>query len=283
LSPERRREITEWTEDALVAALDGVSSVVHAAAVVHRPGAPLSEYRLFNVEGTRALLNASSTAGVRHIVFLSSIKVYGEEPEGTIDETTPIDLSPGYSGTKVEAERLLRDADEQGGPKATILRLCPVFGPGDKGNVRHMALAIARRRFLLPGDGSTRKSVVHISTVCRAVLAALADPKSGLFVVADRVAPSMRDLADALASILGKTRVRSMPVPLVLAAAGAIESVSRLRGRTPSVSRELIRKSLRSTVCSPRALEDAFGIDCHVDLRAALEEEVAWLKSERLL
>jgi nucleoside-diphosphate-sugar epimerase len=146
-----------------------------------------------------------------------------------------------------------------------------------------MAVAIARRRFLLPGDGTTRKSIVHASTVAGAVVAALAKATAGVFVVADRVAPSMRELADALASSLGRASPPSVPIPMVLAAAAAPEAMSRLRGRAPAVSSQLIRKSLTPTVCSPAKLEATFGIECRVDLATALEDEVRWLRSGGLL
>ncbi|MGH7295757.1 MAG: NAD-dependent epimerase/dehydratase family protein, partial [Polyangiaceae bacterium] len=163
------------------------------------------------------------------------------------------------------------------------LRLCPVYGAGDKGNVRRVAIAIARRRFVVPGDGGTRKSVVHASTVAEAVRLAATSDASGVFVLSDRVAPSMRELGDTIAAALGRRRPPSVPLPLVLSAAGALEALARLRRREPSISRELVRKSLRSTVCSPSKLERALGMECRVELRDGVAEEIAWLRRDRLL
>jgi nucleoside-diphosphate-sugar epimerase len=278
-----RREVATWTRQDLEEALSGAAHVVHAASVVHRPGASRAEYEAFNVEGTRALVEACRSLGVRRIVFLSTIKVYGEGPCGVIDESTPVDFSGGYSASKIAAEHILTESAEQGGPQVTVLRLCPVFGPGDKGNVRRVALAIARGRFLVPGDGSHRKSVVHVSTVAGAVLRALERDVSGTFVLADRHAPSMRELGNRIASALGRRSPFSVPVPIVLAMATAIETLAVLRGVEPSISRELIRKSLRSTVCSPARFEREFDFDCCVEMWKAIEAEVAWLRSEGLL
>lgn len=278
-----KRDLTEWSEASLGEALDGVTAIVHAASVVHRPGADASQHAAFNVEGTRALLAAARSRGAQRVVFLSTIKVHGEEPAGVIDENTPIDGSSPYASTKLEAERMLLDAAGQGGPSALVLRLCPVYGAGDKGNVRRVATAIARRRFLIPGDGATRKSVVHASTVAEAVRRALESEVTGAFVLADREAPSIRELADTIARALGRRPPLSVPVALVLGAAAALEAVSRVRGREPSVSRELVRKSLRSTMCSPAKIERALGMECHVDLRDSIAEEIAWLRRERLV
>ena len=278
-----KRDLAEWTEAALREALDGANAIVHAASIVHRPGAAASEHRAFNVEGTRSLLAAARSCGVRRIVFLSTIKVYGEEPIGVIDESTPVDRASPYASTKLEAEQVVLEAEGAGGPSAVVLRLCPVYGAGDKGNVRRVAMAIARRRFLVPGDGSTRKSVVHAATVAEAVRKALKSDVRGVFVVSDRVAPSIRELANTIAEALDRRAPLSVPIALVLAAAAALEAVARVRGREPGVSRELVRKSLRSTICSPGKVERALDLQCHVDLRDGVAEEMAWLRGEGLL
>jgi UDP-glucose 4-epimerase len=278
-----RREVAEWSETALADALEGVQTLVHAASVVHRPGVSVAEHHAFNVGGTRTLLAVARARGVRRIVFLSTIKVYGEEPVGLIDERTPTGGPSPYASTKLDAERLLLDAAGDGGPTVTIFRLCPVYGAGDKGNVRRVTIAIARRRFAIPGDGSTRKSVVHASTVAEAVLRAIQRDTSGVFVLADREAPSMRELGDTIARALGRRSPPSVPIPLALGLAASLATLARLRGREPGTSPELIRKSLRSTACSPAKLEGALQMECHVDLRDGLAEEIAWLKRERLI
>jgi UDP-glucose 4-epimerase len=277
------REVDSWSESALARALTGVEAVVHAASVVHRPSAGIDEHRRFNVDGTRSLLAAMQTSGVRRVLFLSTIKVYGEEPAGTIDERTTPDRSSPYAATKLEAEEILLDSSRNGGPSAIVFRLCPVYGAGDKGNVRRIATAMARRRFVVPGDGSTRKSVVHASLVARAVERALSCPASGTFVIADREAPSIRELSDTIARTLGRRPPPRAPIPAVMAAAAAAAAWAWLRRREPSATPELIQKSLRSTVCSPALFERTFGMECRMPLEDGIAEEVAWLRREGLL
>jgi len=85
---------TQWS-----AALVGVDCVVHAAARVHMMAEsaadPLAEYREVNVEGTLNLGRQAAEAGVRRFVFLSSVKVNGEE-------TCPLGSAEGRGrGTRV--------------------------------------------------------------------------------------------------------------------------------------------------------------------------------------
>jgi nucleoside-diphosphate-sugar epimerase len=277
------RVLSEWSEPALRAALDGVSAVIHTASVVHKPGTVLSEYERFNREGTYALAAAASAVGVRHLIFLSTIKVYGEQNLECADEQTPPRPQDPYAATKWAAEQIVLDMARRGGPLGTVLRLAPVYGRGDKGNVRRVISAIARNRFCLPGDGSTRKSLVHISTVVEVVRAVLAQGAPGIFVVADREAPTMRELADAAARALGKRRPLSIPAALLQALALPVELAFHLAGRPPPAVGELIRKSLVPTVCSPRKVETDLKVACHVDLATALADEVAWMRESGLV
>ena len=267
----------DWTEARLGDVVAGMDAVIHCASVVHRPGAPSEEYVRFNVEASRALAAACRARSVPRLVFLSTIKVHGETPLGTIDEATPVAPESLYARTKLEAEELLRCAADSGGPELVTLRLCPVYGVGDKGNVRTMIRAIARRRFAVPGDGSNKKSLVHVSTVAQIALAACTRGR-GTFVVADREVPTVAELSDTIACALNKSRPLRVPSPLLFLAAGGFELGYRVLRREPRIHRGLIRKSLLPSVCNPTKVEADLQVSCHRDLREAIGEEVTWLR-----
>lgn len=270
-----RGDVGPWTEANLRRAFEGAEAVVHAASVVHRPDTPAEEYTRFNVAGTRAVVAAARAAGVKRLVFTSSIKVYGETPSGTIDERTPVLAEAHYARTKAEAERIVLEAKDL---RPVVLRLCPVYGRGDKGNVRTMIRAIARRRFFVPGDGATRKSIVHVSTVAAIVEAALASEATGVFVVADDETPTIRELSDTIARLLGRRRPIALPKPLLRGTAEIVGRVARAaRVKTP-ISGQLIDKAMTSSVCDPTLAEKTFGLRCHVDLAWAVADEIAWLR-----
>jgi UDP-glucose 4-epimerase len=273
-----QRQLRDWTEVGLREALEGVDTVVHSAALVHQPGAPREAYARFNVDGMRALIAACRARGVRRVVNLSTIKVYGEAPAGPIDEDTPLAPESPYAATKLEAERLLARAAADGGPEQLSLRLCPVFGVGDKGHVRTMIVAIARRRFAVPGAGDNRKSLVHVNTVAELALAACRSHSQGVFVVADHDVPSIGHLSDLIARAVGRRRPLRIPSPLLFGAAYGCELGFRALRREAKVSRALIAKSLAPTVCNPVRAERELGVSCHADLYPALCEEVSWLR-----
>lgn len=278
--PVETREVTAWTEDALTKATAGAEAIIHAASLVHRRDALLADYVAFNVDGTNALLRAATKNRIERFVFVSSLKVYGEAPTGIIHEDTPLLADLPYAVTKRQSEAAVLAASRDFARGSAALRLAPVFGIGDKGNVRQMIKHASRRTLFVPGDGSTRKSLVHVGLVARACLAALDSNATGPFVVANRHAPSMGELADLISKLLGRHRPPRVPAWLLLGAARATDRLMHAARMKPLGAKGLVEKSQIPTVCDVSHLENTLGVDCNIDLDAVLREEVAWLKRE---
>jgi UDP-glucose 4-epimerase len=110
------------------AALSGCDTVIHCAARVHvmkdSSDDPLYEFRRVNVDGTLNLARHSASAGVKRLIFLSSIKVNGEytpldSPYTADDEPAPKDP---YGFSKREAEDGLRLIGIETGMEIVIIR-----------------------------------------------------------------------------------------------------------------------------------------------------------------
>ena len=125
---------TDWR-----AALSGVSAVVHLAARVHvmheTTADPASEFRRVNTQGTEHLARAAASAGVRRLVFVSSVKVNGESTDGR--PFSPSDAPhPGdpYGVSKWEAEQALARVARDTGLEIVVVRPPLVYGPHVRGN-----------------------------------------------------------------------------------------------------------------------------------------------------
>ncbi len=130
---------TDWVGDlddaALLArALQGVDAVIHTAALhaPHVAHVPAARFRQVNVDGTRRGVQDAAAAGARRIVFTSTTALYGDAatPDGSagwVDETLAPQPQTIYHHTKLEAEALLREAADQGGPSVRILRMSRCF------------------------------------------------------------------------------------------------------------------------------------------------------------
>lgn len=129
----------DWVGDlddaALLArAMQGADAVIHTAALhaPHVAHVPAARFRQVNVDGTRRVLDAAAAAGVRRIVFTSTTALYGSAatPDGSagwVDETLTPQPQTIYHHTKLEAEAVLREAADQGGPSVRILRMSRCF------------------------------------------------------------------------------------------------------------------------------------------------------------
>jgi nucleoside-diphosphate-sugar epimerase len=108
------------------AAVTGVDAIVHLAARVHvmRESAsdPLAEFRRANVESTSILANEAGAAGVRQLVLASTVKAVGEGNSSAWTEDAPPAPADPYGTSKLEAERVVREAAERHGTSVAVLR-----------------------------------------------------------------------------------------------------------------------------------------------------------------
>ncbi|MBC7238211.1 MAG: NAD-dependent epimerase/dehydratase family protein, partial [Chloroflexi bacterium] len=133
---------------SLVEAMRGVDVVYHAAGAVSDWG-PLEWFRQVNVYGTRNLLEAAASNGVRRVVYVSSVAVHNFIGAQDMDETSPQGPTPfPYSQSKREAEALALEYHQRGRVAVSIVRPGDIYGPGDR--VALLRLAGLLRRGLLP-------------------------------------------------------------------------------------------------------------------------------------
>jgi UDP-glucose 4-epimerase len=182
--------------------LNGVDTVVHLAARVHvmneNAANPLTEFRKVNVDASLHLARAAVDAGVRRFVYLSTIKVNGEETQPGRpfkEEDCPAPQGP-YAISKAEAESALLELGRNSGLEIVIIRPPMVYGPGVKGN---MATLARWARFGLPspfGAVCNKRSLIHVSNLCGAIIAACAHANAAnqVFLVADSTSISTHEV-----------------------------------------------------------------------------------------
>jgi len=230
-------------------AIADVTTLVHCAAHVHRPDETPAEVRLFqqvNVEGLARLVAAGRAAGLRRIVLAGSSAVYDWSQVGpAASETSPIVAATAYARSKLEGEQIVRAS----GLDWRIARLGTVFGAGDRANFLRLAQGLKRRRFVLPGRGAARKSVLPIAQAGEALgrLATEAAGGEGLLNVAAPDAPTLRDICDAFVRQCGFPPPVEVPLPLLRGLARAGDLAGGMRLRFPLTTATL-RKLTTATV-----------------------------------
>ncbi|HEB56301.1 MAG TPA: SDR family oxidoreductase [Gammaproteobacteria bacterium] len=151
-------------------ALDKVDCVVHLAARVHvmqeTETDPLAAFRKANVEASLKLARVAVKKKVRRFVYISTIKVNGEQTENRAftEEDTLNPLDP-YARSKLEAEQSLMDLGKETGMEVVIIRPVLVYGPGVKGNVLRL-LQLIEKGMPLPFKGmNNRRSLLALDNL----------------------------------------------------------------------------------------------------------------------
>lgn len=237
---------------------------VHLAARVHvmkeTATDALAEFRRINTEGTISLARRAAAAGCRRFVFISSIKVNGEEtPVGNAftagDEPRPEDP---YGVSKHEAETGLKELAAETGMDLVIIRPPLVYGPGVRANFLAMMKLLDRRLPLPFGLVNNRRSLVSLANLSDFIITCLDHPAAAnqVFLVSDGEDLSTKDLLVRLGHAMGKP-ARLMPVPPPLLTFSA-----RLLGKSAVAKRVLgslavdIGKSRETLGWKPRLAVD---------------------------
>lgn len=258
-------------------AVQGAEAAVHAAGLAHVfRGATAAALADVNERGTDVLARAAVAAGVRHLVLVSSVAVYGSARSAREeDDCRPI--TP-YGVSKAAAERRAIAAVGGTATRLTILRLATLYGEGDRGNVQRLLSALERGRFAWVGRGANRKTLLHVGDAARACMLALAAGGDAVEVYNVAAPPvAMRGVVEGLAQALGR-RVPSWRVPLGLARAAATVAgyVAPARGRA---IHEALDKWSSDDVYPGDKFARRSGFEPHVSLAEGLARQVAWSRS----
>jgi len=132
-------DLTQLVPDEFARLLNGCDTVFHLAARTHMPGAPPKAYESLNVGVTERLAAAAISSGVRHFVFVSSVKAIGEETHhAPFRPETAEAPEDDYGRTKLLAEQKLLKAAKQAKFRLSIVRPPLIYGIGAPGNLARL-------------------------------------------------------------------------------------------------------------------------------------------------
>ena len=173
--------------------------------------------------------------GVRRFVFVSSVKVNGEQtqpgqPFSADDMPAPMDA---YAMSKLEAEQALLDLAKTTGLEVVIIRPVLMYGPGVKANFLKMMQWLYRGLPLPLGAIDNQRSLLAVDNLVSLISVSLEhrDAANQVFLASDGEDISTPDLLRRLARALGKP-ARLMPIPSVV-----LTSVAGLLGQRDAANR----------------------------------------------
>ncbi len=232
--------------------LQGVETIIHLAGRVHvmdDPAVnPLHEFRSLNVAWTERLARSAAEEGVRRFIYLSSIKVNGEQSMTPYTEEDSPNPQDPYGISKWEAEQALATVSSQTGLETVVIRSPLVYGPGVRGNFLQL-LTLLRKGIPLPlARVENRRSMIYRANLVD-ILARCIDAKvvaGQTYLVSDGEDLATPELIRRLGKTLESTP-RLWPLPLsILRGFGQLvgkqQVVDRLLGSLQVNSLKIMRE-----------------------------------------
>lgn len=190
-----------------------IDTVVHSAGIAHQmQKIDPKIYFDINFEQTIAFATVAKEKGVKHFIFLSTIKVFGEHHTTVLDENTPCEpINDPYGESKLKAEIGLKNL-ETSDFTVSIVRPPLVYGPGVKGNLIRF-LHLGNTNYYLPFGGiNNKRTMVFLDNLIELINTITDKKASGIFLAGDDRTISTTELISNIRTVLNKPQ-RLFKVP----------------------------------------------------------------------
>jgi nucleoside-diphosphate-sugar epimerase len=260
---------TQWST-----AVSGVDGVIHLAARVHvssGSAAGAAQFLTANTHGTRRLAEQAAQHGVRRLIYLSSVKVNGEETTtGAYSADDVPQPRDAYGLSKWRAEQALREAASATRMQAVIVRSPLVYGVGVRANFLRLLNWVDRERWLPLGSIHNRRSLVSVWALCDLLARLLDHPAAPdrTWMISDGDDVSTPELVRRIARAMGR-RPRLFPIP---------PSVLRVAGGLVGKAAEM-RRLCGSLVVDTMPARTVLAWSPPLSMEEALARTAAWYHS----
>jgi len=263
---------TNWSN-----VLEKVDCVVHLAARVHvlkdTARDPLNEFRRTNTAATEHLARCAAQAGVRRLVFMSTINVSGTKTTGApFTESDPAHPGNSYGISKWEAEKALAHVANETGLETVILRSPLIYGPDAKGKFPMLIKAIVHHTPLPLASINNRRSLLYLGNAVDALVLAATHPIAAgkTFFLSDGQDVSTPELIRQLAAEMG------VPARLLHCPPFLLRTMGRLLGKADSVSGLIDSLQIDSS-----AIRRELGWAPPYSLEQGLRATAQWYRNQR--
>jgi dihydroflavonol-4-reductase len=261
-------------------ALDGVEVVYNVAALYRQAALGESVYRHVNAQAAGELVEAASAAGVRRVVHCSTVGVHGDIEHPPADEDAPLRPGDLYQETKVEGERLAREAAARCDIQLTIARPSGIYGPGDR-RLLKLFRGVARRRFVVLGGGGIFYHLTYIDDLVEGFRLCGEVPAAAgrTYILAGAEVTTLNELVSLIAAQAGVPAPRvHLPVWPFWVAGAACEAICRPLGVEPPLYRRRVDFFTKSRAFRIDRARGELGFAPAVGLDEGIRRTLAWYK-----
>ena len=267
--------------DSLKRAADGVDVVYHIAAIYRLAGLREDEYRAVNALAVRTVIEAAKAGGVRRVVHCSTVGVHGDVERPPANEDAPLRPGDIYQLTKLEGERVAREAAWDTGIDVVIARPTGIYGPGDR-RLLKLFRGIARRRFVILGDGRIFYHLTYIDDLIEGFsLCGTAPSAAGrTYILAGAEVTTLNELTRLIAeeAHVPPPRVH-LPVWPFWAAGAICEAICAPLGIEPPIYRRRVDFFTKSRSFDISRAHADLGYSPAIGLREGIARTLSWYRA----
>ncbi|MBM2830751.1 MAG: NAD-dependent dehydratase [Gammaproteobacteria bacterium] len=267
---------------SLKSAVAGCDNLFHVAA----------DYRLWvrdpevmyniNINGTQALILAAAEAGIKRIVYTSSVATLGlNQDKSSASEDTPSSLAAmtgHYKRSKFLAEQAVQQLIEQHKLPVVIVNPSTPIGPRDIKPTPTGRIILDTIRGRMPAYVDTGLNVAHVDDIARGHLMAYEHGKAGERYILGGEDMTLLQILEMIDEITGKRSKRiRLSHNLVLPIAWAMEKIATITGKEPRATLDSVRMSKKHMYfSSDKAIRD-LGYQ-HRPAREAIRDAIDWFR-----
>ncbi len=263
-------------------ALIGVDKIYHLAGVV-TDWAPESLYEAVHIQGTKNIIEAAITSGVKKIIHISTVDVLDYEHQSCVDENTKYtsSVSP-YRYTKVQAEKLILNS-RGSGLEIVIIRPVWIYGKEDTTFFSEIAYQIKKGSMLFIGNPKNFVPLVYIDNISGAIIkAGETEAASGeVFLISDG-GITWSDLVGRIASgVGGKKPSICLPYGVAYFLSMIMEGWAKIlrEDRRPLLTRSAVEMIGKSIEVNTEKAQKILKYKPGVSIDRGILETIQWLKS----
>ncbi len=269
---------------ALDRAMAGVDVVYHIAAVYREAGISRETYQAVNADAPRAIVEAAARARVKRVVHCSTVGVHGDVDHPPANEEAPFKPGDVYQATKLEGERLAREAGQRLGIGVTVARPTGIYGPGDR-RLLKLFRAVTRRLPIL-GSGEIYYHLTYIDDLVEGFRLCGEHPGAAgrTYILAGGEVTTLNELIGIIAEVAGVRPPRiHLPVWPFWVAGAICEAICVPMGIEPPIYRRRVDFYTKSRAFDMTRARMEIGYAPQVGLREGVARTLNWYREHRWL
>jgi nucleoside-diphosphate-sugar epimerase len=262
------------------AAVQGIDVVYHIAAIYRQAGLSADAYRAVNAVAVGDIVEASARAGVRRVVHCSTVGVHGDVERPPANEDAPLKPGDVYQATKLEGERIAREAAQRTGVEVTIARPTGIYGPGDR-RLLKLFRGVARRTWITLGRGEIYYHLTYIDDLVEGFRLCGEHPAAAgrTYILAGGEVTTLNELVELIADVAGVPPPRRhVPVWPVWIAGAACEAACAPFGIEPPLYRRRVDFFTKSRAFDIARARAELGYAPRVGLREGIARTLDWYR-----